>query len=287
MKEADFTQLRVAEDWKSDRVSVPSNLFHQVLNADWPRDYVEGAWPLGVAAQDLADEDPAPLRAATNQDTMTNPSMQERTQDLHSAIRGGSSRDSASLASIPSLPLDHGAFPTSNGGTRGLKVTAYNCNGFKSAHPFVISSAQEDSDVMFLSELWLRPHEIPLIEHELREQNLWSQLNSAMDPTDCAPNPGRPYGGVGFVCKKVDGFSYRSILIENPRISALMLISHGSTVLTVFGVYLPFFNGTAEQATLYSETLDELQGLMDSCSSPFLVVGDMNASLPSGQLLSR
>jgi hypothetical protein len=161
VKEADLTQLRVAEDWKSYCVRVPSNMFQQVLNSDWPRDYVvrpfRGSVATGSGRPGPHSRGPRTLRCSHQ--PRYNDKSRYTGENARSA-RGDSSRDTASLASTPSLPPGLGSFPTPNGGTICLKVTAYNCNGFKSAHPFITSSVQEDCDIMFLSEHWLRPHEI-------------------------------------------------------------------------------------------------------------------------------
>ena len=105
-----------------------------------------------------------------------------------------------------------------------------------------------------------------------------------MDPEE-DDRCGRPYGGVGFLCKpteaKPKGLSFRGKRNDNERIAVLEIRHEGKCIVTVFGVYLPFYNGRAEQIGLYSETLSELQGLIDTCETPFLVVGDMNAPLPN------
>ena len=55
-----------------------------------------------------------------------------------------------------------------------------------------------------------------------------------------------------------------------------------SIVLTVIGVYIPFFNGSKDQIQLYVETLEQLQDIIESFSNstPCIIMGDVNASLP-------
>ena len=58
--------------------------------------------------------------------------------------------------------------------------------------------------------------------------------------------------------------------------------------MNIIGVYLPYFNGSADQIDLYGETLQTLQVVLDSHQGePLMVVGDMNASLPQQQPLAR
>jgi len=65
-------------------------------------------------------------------------------------------------------------------------------------------------------------------------------------------------------------------------------MSGDKTLLTVFGVYLPYYNGYNDQIQLYSETLDILQSAIDCMEpSPMMIVGDMNANLQRHAQLSR
>ncbi len=72
--------------------------------------------------------------------------------------------------------------------------------------------------------------------------------------------------------------------IDSMRISGAQILSQGKIMMTIFGVYLPHYNGDPEQIQLYAETLDLLQSLIDDCDeSPSMIVGDFNASLPRQQ----
>ena len=162
-----------------------------------------------------------------------------------------------------------------------INVTAFNCQGLKGSQQMIsrmMSSGQ--CDVLFLSEHWLRSHELSFIDNHYSQLNLWTHLKSGMDP-EVEHTCGRPYGGVGFICQKRSAVSYIPIEIPNKRLSALQICIRGSPVVTVVGVYLPHYNGTSEQVGKYSESLDEIQGFMDACETPLLVVGDMNAPLPA------
>ena len=99
---------------------------------------------------------------------------------------------------------------------------------------------------------------------------------------------GRSHGGVGFVCREIPGIVYKVIDIDDDRICALQVLKDQSVVLTIIGVYMPFFNGDNAQIQLYVETLDRLQATLDMYSEgpPCIIMGDFNASLPQKDTLS-
>ena len=169
-----------------------------------------------------------------------------------------------------------------------IQIINFNCNGFQSAFNDVIDLFNNDDDtIVFLSEHWLQPHELNSTKALLAGEGLWTSLKSSVNPEE--ELHGRPYGGVGFVCKNTtNDFSIRPVNIDNDRLSAIQLVKDGQTELTVIGVYLPYFNSRPDQLALYAETLDILQSTIDSCSgSPFVILGDMNAPLPQARTLSR
>ena len=139
---------------------------------------------------------------------------------------------------------------------------------------------------MFLCETWLKPIDIGIIKSELLKQNYWCTLKSSVDPEVVLE--GRSFGGVGLICKNIPGISYVPINIENERVCALKLVSNSKVVLTIIGVYMPYYDGSVNKISLYSETLDEIQSIIDTNDpSPVLLVGDMNASLPQTQELKH
>jgi hypothetical protein len=125
----------------------------------------------------------------------------------------------------------------------------------------LITEIQNNSTIAFLCETWLQPFELQHTKRTLSELGLWCHLKSSIDPEEVLV--GRPYGGVGFVCKPLDGVVYNPIEVDCHRIVGLQLINNGSIVLNIIGVYLPYYNGTADQSALYSETLDILQTIVD------------------------
>ena len=94
---------------------------------------------------------------------------------------------------------------------------------------------------------------------------------------------GRSYGGVGFICKKQNNISYRNVNVDSDRVSVVEVLYNHKTILTVVGVYMPFYNALADQIALYAETIDIVQNVLEihSQCSPLMVMGDFfNATLP-------
>ena len=84
--------------------------------------------------------------------------------------------------------------------------------------------------------------------------------------------------------------SYMNIDINSDRICILQILSSHSVILTIVGVYMPFFNGSADHIELYVEVLDILQDVLDThaANSPMMIMGDFNAALPqSNQLMEN
>ena len=137
---------------------------------------------------------------------------------------------------------------------------------------------------MFLCEHWLSPAEISTPMSDILSPH-WHNLKSSIDPNVVLR--GRPYGGCGFVCKKVPGIVYKPITCLSDRISGIELINNGKTILTIFGVYLPCDDHRLGSHETYIDTLNEVQGYIDNCSTPFMVVGDFNTRLPQSTSLSQ
>ena len=75
---------------------------------------------------------------------------------------------------------------------------------------------------------------------------------------------GRPHGGIGFIANRVRGITYKPLNVDCDRITGMQLISNGKIVMTIFGVYLPYFRANSDQIKLYSETLDILQSAINN-----------------------
>ena len=166
-----------------------------------------------------------------------------------------------------------------------VHLLSLNCNGLNSSMNDVLDILGDKTNaIFFLCEHWLRMEELNGISALCENEGLWSHLKTSVDPEEDLT--GRPYGGVGFICKWADtkAYSFRIINVDNDRISALQVIKNGTILLNVIGVYLPYYNGRAEQSTLYAETLDAVQSVIENCSNaPTVIMGDMNAALPQSK----
>ena len=141
----------------------------------------------------------------------------------------------------------------------------------------MILNQMKYTECLFLCETWLKPSELGTIRNELNEHEYWSYLKWSVDPEVVLQ--GCPYGGVGFICRKLPGLSYRSINCDNDRLCALQILSDHKVLLTVIGVYMPYVDGTTNQLKAYSETLDDIQCIIDTNDpSPIMFVGDMNGT---------
>ena len=164
-------------------------------------------------------------------------------------------------------------------------IISFNCHCLKSAFGTILDM-MDDTDIMFLSETWVKPCDLTNIKSVLKGKNYWSLLKSSVDPEQTLE--GRLFGGTGFICKRLPGITYVPIQCDNERICAIQVVSNNKVVLTVIGAYMPYYNGKSDQTSLYTETLEDIQTIIDIHDpSPRLFVGDMNAQLPQANKLAR
>ena len=157
-------------------------------------------------------------------------------------------------------------------------LVTFNCFGLKSSINYV-TDLMRSVDILFLSESWLLQSEIVTLSKEVFNP-FYVTMKSSLKSDDLAV--GRPFGGVGFVCRKRRDITYVPINCESDRLHGLEVMFRGSKVLTVYGVYMPYNNNTPNQTELYMDTLHQLSLMIEETSgpTPFCVVGDMNAELP-------
>ena len=96
----------------------------------------------------------------------------------------------------------------------------------------------------------------------LNKKNKWSYLKSSMDPEES--NTGRPFGGIGFICKQTKNTTYKILDINSDKICALQIITNQTVVATIVGVYMPFYNGKYEQIEVYIDCLDILPEIAET-----------------------
>jgi exonuclease III len=166
-----------------------------------------------------------------------------------------------------------------------LSCVSFNCFGMKSSSHF-IKSLSEQHDICFICEHWLNPCDAKHVEQCYNDDGYWCTLKSRIDPE--VIQRGRSYGGVGFICNRKSGMSYRNVDIDCDRVSVLQVMYEQRPVLTIIGVYLPFYNGSSDQIALYAETLDIIQTILSNYAqdTPVMIMGDCNAALPQNDILT-
>ncbi len=150
-------------------------------------------------------------------------------------------------------------------------IFSNNCEGINSYVNELVNEIMNNSNITFLCETW--QYELQNMNECFKDQGLWSHLQFSIYPEDILQ--GRPYGGLGFMCKPIDGVTDKPIEVDCGRSMGLQLINDSNIILNIIGAYMPFYNGTADQIALYSETLDILQNIVDDYK--FTIVGDLNA----------
>ncbi len=167
-----------------------------------------------------------------------------------------------------------------------LNVVGFNVHGLNSSYHTVEDLIDNhDADVVFVCEHWLRNAELNTFSRQFHTKSYWSRFKSSM--SDETENIGRPYGGLGWVCKRLPGVTYNVIETDSDRISVLQVLHNKVTLVNVIGVYMPFYRRSVEQLNLYAETLHKLQALLDRFQGEnFMILGDMNTTLPQQKCLS-
>ena len=134
---------------------------------------------------------------------------------------------------------------------------------------------------------WLLPSELSFFRNTFQNLGKKVFLKSSIDPL--VPLRGRPYGGIGFVCEIISGYTHMFEDYDSDRICALKVYQAEKLILTVYGLYMPYNNHCAQQLECYLEILDKLQSLLDSNDNgvPVVIVRDMNTSLPNSRTLKK
>lgn len=168
-----------------------------------------------------------------------------------------------------------------------FKTIAFNAKGFKQSHVY-ISKILSSCDIIAISETWLRPGELPIINEILgQDKDICVIAKSSMCDVDPGYS-GRPFGGLAMVAVRQPGLTYEELVIDNDRIIA-MKVCHGNAVLQiVISVYMPFYSGDRNHTEQYVETLDMLQTVIDTYGAvcPFYIIGDFNVQLPNTRILN-
>ena len=145
--------------------------------------------------------------------------------------------------------------------TREFSAVTFNCHGLKSGLPYVLSLCNK-CDIVLPNEHWLQMSDINVMEKIFTDNGKWCHLVSSMEPI--VEYNGRPFGGLGFLCKELSVTHYKPVLCQSDRILGLQININKKPVLNIIGVYLPY----------------QLQCMLDECSSvaPTVIIGDLNTA---------
>ena len=95
--------------------------------------------------------------------------------------------------------------------------------------------------------------------------NIYSQISSyVFNKTGMVEEdehtPGRPYGGVALICKRIDGLIYEPINCDNSRIIAMLIKDmNDNPVHLIISVYMPYSDrGVSRLTNEYVECVEAI-----------------------------
>lgn len=155
-----------------------------------------------------------------------------------------------------------------------IKIVTWNCRGLHNSIPYIQLLISNDVDVIILQEHWLWPFEhnhLQSISNHYSFTAVYdSRLNSSSDLH-------RGCGGVAILWKKnLNAAPFHHL--QSDRLCAIKIPLPNSTILSIFGVYMPSADQTQET---YRSYLDVLSSSLSELppDSPLLIAGDLNCHL--------
>ena len=151
-----------------------------------------------------------------------------------------------------------------------LRITSFNCNGALNKLP-IISELCLISDVIFLQETWLMPHDLNVFDG--LGEHFVSFSISAVDSGELLN--GRPFGGLSILWRKSIDNMCSVINFDDARLLGLQ-ISNGDRQLIAINVYLPFYSlENVDDYLFYVGKISSILENLETCD--FFVLGDFNA----------
>ena len=150
-----------------------------------------------------------------------------------------------------------------------LKLTSFNCNGFKNRNYDYIRDIFNKCNILLLQETWLFEFEHKQICNVIPQCQYYAV--SAMDESNII-QAGRPYGGCGIVWHKNLQLSFVPIQTVSKRLCALNIKSSNVNIL-IINVYMPYDDHTENSFNTYGDTLCEISSIIQSFNGCDIILG--------------
>ena len=174
-----------------------------------------------------------------------------------------------------------------------LKTECFNCHGFKQSANYITKHIKQ-CDFMLLSETWLWPHELTLIDKSICDSNSSDDFKVFSKSSMCNVESdycGRPFGGLAIIAKVNVHYSCFEIPTDCDRLLVVEVKDNNGTLLQVLcNIYMPYFDRSKkEQIAIYVEVIDVLQSILDKYAAiaPVQLLGDFNTRLPISAVLHK
>ena len=159
---------------------------------------------------------------------------------------------------IPIPTFQNKSTVCSNLGPTHLKITTWNCRGYKNAIPYLSNLLEDNPDIIALSEHWLWPFELADLNTLHPDYTSFGQADKRLDEHSLL---NRGCGGVGFIWKKC--LLSNTISMDSDRICGLQInLTH--CTLSILCVYLPSTDHDIDEYKSYLKELECAIGAFQS-----------------------
>ena len=153
-----------------------------------------------------------------------------------------------------------------------LKITTFNCQGFKERMYEYVKEIFLQSDILLLQETWLFNFEHKKFTNII--PNCQFYAISSMDEADIK-RKGRPFGGCAILWKKNMTVAITPVNTTSPRICAVEVKSNQIKLLLIT-VYMPNDNDSNDINMLYGDVLSEISSIISNYEHDIIISGDFN-----------
>ena len=155
---------------------------------------------------------------------------------------------------------------------RKLKITTFNCQGFKDRMYDYVNELFMLSDILLLQETWLYKFEHSNFNKII--PNCQFHAISSMDEAEIQRR-GRPFGGCAILWKINLKLKITPVNSTSPRICAVEVNSELIKVLLI-NVYMPNDNDLNGNNDLYGDILSEISSIICNYEHDIIISGDLN-----------